>query len=256
MKYLINIFAILILTGCEIVKKNCCGENDIIISDIYSIEFDNKSRFISVDKIPGQLVQSKYLSSTQHHTYKFDDNILEINFYHNIINDKNYIDTSIARTIDLGFGILQIVINKGETKKKKLDSKIIDLVNNIRVTNFKNIDICYKNSKTVNLIPQELKKIGVVNYESATNRNIITIKLENNTIDTMIEKLYQNIEVIYNYLDDKDVVRFEAKGNNKVILRSYILTNSIGFKRDANEWCGMGPTIKGFECIYVNKYDL
>lgn len=256
MKYLIIICIILNLNSCQTAKDNCCGENDIIISDIYSIEYDKKSRFISVDRLPGQHIQSKYIYAIQHHTYKYEGNIIEIVFYHDIINDNDYLDTNAIRKIDVDFGIIQIGIKNDESRKESITSDIIDAINNIRVSHYNNVDICYQNSKTENLIPRELENIGVINYERTTKRKIITVKLVNNSIHSMIDILYGNTELIYKYLDDKDLVRFEANGSSNIILRSFILTNSIGYGRDPNEWCGMGPKIKGFDCIYINNYDL
>ena len=232
--------------------ENCCGENDIIISDVYSIEDDNKSRFISVDRIPGQHVQSKYIYTIQEHNFEYDKNILKITFYHDLIDDNDLLDTGSIRTVELKFGTLQIGIENDELKGKKIDDGVIEAINNIRITHFDGVDICYKNSKTVNLIPNELKNIGVVNYEVAAKRKTITIKLEDNTVDSIIEILFGNIDLIYQYLDDKDLVKFEAKDHPE-ILRTYILTNSKGYKEDPNELGGMGPKINGFDCIYVKN---
>lgn len=256
MKKLLIICFLLNLISCWTERENCCNHSNIVISDVYLVEYENKSRYICIEGIPGENKVSKYLSGSQIHEYEYAEHLIKINFQHNII-DEDYIeiDTNALRTEIFEFGILQIGASN-QNGTKKVNEKIKKAVENISINYFKNRDLCYGKEELVNPIPNELINIGATKLTKTNKRNILTLKLSRNDNMTIIETLFSNKDIFYKYMKDKDLIRFESMGNSQNILRTYILTDSKGIVKYPNEWCGMGPIEERFECIYVNNNEL
>jgi len=247
---------LLSLFSCRTERENCCNHSNIVINDVYLVEYENKSRYICIEGIPGESRVSKYLSISQIHEYEYAEHLIKIDFQHNII-DEDYIeiDTNALRTEIFEFGILQIGAST-QKGKKKVNEKIKKVIKNISINYYKNRDLCYGNEELVNPIPIGLINIGATKFTKTNNRKILTIKLSRNDNKTIIETLFSNKDMFYKYMKDKDLIRFESMGNSQNILRTYILTDSKGIVKYANEWCGVGPIEERFECIYVNNNEL
>ena len=255
MRNLFNIIFFINLISCQVENDLCCIKSNVIISDVYSVEYENKSRFICIKGIPGISKSSKYLVVSQIHEYEYMEHIITVDFQHNIVDDNMIIDTNAIRTEKSKFGLLQI---NAFSKNGKYEStyEVKKAVENIKVNYFEGVDVCYGVEDSINIISNELTSIGATKFTKSNNRKTLTIKLPNNDSKTMIAILFENIDLIYKHLKDKDLIKFEASGTSYDILRSYVLTDSKGFKKYPDEWCGMGPIEKRFECIYVKNNDL
>ena len=252
MRILFKIILLIHLISCQVENDFCCHKSDIIISDVYSVEYENKSRFLCIEGIPGISKTSKYLLISQIHEYEYMEHIITVDFQHYIADHNMLIDTNAIRTLKSEFGLLQINAISEKDGHQGTD-EIMKAIENIKFKYFEGVDICYGKDEPIDMISNELTNIGVTRFTKSDNRKTLTIKLPYNDEEIMIATLYENIDLFYKHLKDKDLIKFEASGTSQEILRSYILTDSKGIMKNPGEWCGNVPREKKFECIYVNN---
>lgn len=79
------------------------------------------------------------------------------------------------------------------------------------------------------------------------------LKDPNDETRTFMRLFWDNIDAIYKYLKDKDLIQFEANCTNLEILSPCFSTDSKGIKKYENKWSSKVPIEQRFKCIYVKN---
>ncbi len=255
-KFLVIVY-ITSLLSCQQINSICCDSNDLIISDFYLAEYDNKSRFVCIKGIEGDKIESKYLYTQQIHKFLNNNTIVEINFYHNLIREILPIaEIPTRKVIELEFGVLEILIYSS-IKNENINQIIAkDILGGIMIKQVSNTNVCYIDTDQIYSVPKKLGYICATSFKGNGLKKILTIQIEDSSTRNMFDIMYSNRNDIYTYMDDGDIIQFQYGKSTKNIIRSFILIDSKSSDLEYKGWCGMGPRERSFDCIYINNHDL
>lgn len=260
MRKLIIVILALVYVGCSDNNVGNCTPNELLLCDSYLAELENKSRYIKVKGIKGNRIESKYLPTEQIHKFECNNQIIQLKFYHSLIVDQieneTIVENQLRKLHEVKFGIVQIDIYPQTSLLPRDPSKQRELIHTIEIEEFENSQVLLLDREPIHSIPVPLLEIGALNFEKSINRKVLTISTPNDSLEQIIEKLYSNIELLYKYLKNGDIIDFLSTDSENDVVRSYILVDSFGEDTDMTDWCGVGPKIKRFECIYIKNNDL
>jgi len=259
MKYILIILSLIFL-GCSSNSVSNLEVKNLLICDPYISELKNQSRYIKINGIKGNRIESKYLITEQRHIFNVNDTILEINFYHRLIEDQILEEPKIKNQVkelrQVKFGLIEIILKSKKSNNTIDKAKLYKLIESIKIKEFENHNVVLTNREKIKNIPRDLLALGAIKFEKSKERKALTISIQQDSKEEIIQKLYSNIEILYKHLDDNDIIEFQSKDLKEEIVRTYILVNSFGKDLDTSAWCGMGSKIKRFECMYIKNHDL